>query len=258
VARRPASELAGVTTQPMRVGDVDVICCEADSASRTVVYLHGGGFRLGTAQAWTGLGNRIAQSCRARVLLVDYRLAPEYPFPAGLHDVLAVLEHAAREGDPFVVAGDSAGGGLAAASVAACVQAGSVVPAGLVCISGWFDLTVTASTYRSKADSDVYFSRPAAEEASGAYLQGWDARDPVASPLFADVAGFPPTLLCASSSEVLLDDTLAFTARLAEADVAVRTVIRPGLPHAWTAVDAQSDATTSTLADIETFMVGLD
>jgi monoterpene epsilon-lactone hydrolase len=253
VRRRP-----DVTVSAALWSGVHTLECRSNQAESTIVYFHGGGYRLGTARAWTGLGQRLAAVCKARVLLVDYRLAPEHPFPAPLHDAVAVLASVlADRSEPVVAAGDSAGGGLAAAAVAAIVRTRGAVPEGLVSLSGWLDLTITSPAYEANAELDAYFSKASAQEAAATYLQGWDPRDPGASPLFAEIAGFPPTLLCASTAEVLLDDTLAFADRLARAHVPVRTILSPGLPHAWPAIDPESGVTSAVLTDIATFMAGL-
>jgi monoterpene epsilon-lactone hydrolase len=192
------------------------------------------------------------------VFLVDYRLAPEHPFPAAIRDcAAAVASLLQKRAGRVVLAGDSAGGGLAAAVTSAFVRAGRGTPDGLICLSGWLDLTVTAQSYETNAQSDRYFSRAAAQDAAASYLQGWRADDPLASPIFAEPEAFPPTLLVASTSEVLLDDAITFAARLARADVPVRTVFCPGLPHAWPAIDADSAATTRVLMEISAFNAGL-
>jgi acetyl esterase/lipase len=168
-----------------------------------------------------------------RVVLVDYRLAPEFPFPAALRDAVAVYDAVRADGGTVHVGGDSAGGGLAAAVAVACLQHGVAVPAGLVLISPWLDLTQTAGTFASRAETDVMFSKTSGDEAAGLYLQGLDPRDPLASPQFADVTGFPPTQLFAGGQETLLDDSLEFAARLARAGGAVELVVAPDQQHVY-------------------------
>jgi monoterpene epsilon-lactone hydrolase len=255
---RAVPQRAGIEVSTLRIAGVGVVECLPERPESTFVYLHGGGFRLGSARAWTGLGLRLAAECRARVLIADYRLAPEDPFPAALRDVIAVLAEVLTDRRlPVIVGGDSAGGGLAAAAVAAFAGSDQAAPDGLVCLSGWFDLTVTSPSYLANAELDAYFSRFSAQEAAASYLQGWEARDPWASPLFGELAGFPPVLLFASTAEVLLEDTLSFSARLARAHVPVRTVLEPGRAHAWPVIQPDSRDTTAVLAAIEAFSAGL-
>jgi monoterpene epsilon-lactone hydrolase len=130
-------------------------------------------------------------------------------------------------------------------------------PRGLILLSPWLDLTITAGTYTSRADSDALFSKASAQEAAGQYLQGHSAEDPLASPLFADPSGFPPALLFASADESLLDDTLGFAARLAEARVPVETHIVPGMPHVWPVIAPQSTKSALVFEEIARFVDGL-
>lgn len=190
----------------------------------TVLHLHGGAFRIGCPEQIVPFAAALAARCGVRVVCPAYRLAPEHPFPAALHDARAV--RAAVRGDgPVILSGDSAGGGLAA-SLAALEPAD-----GLVLLSAWLDLTVTAASYDANAASDPLFSRAAAETAAELYLHGADARHPLASPLRGEVAGLPPTLVSVGAGEVLLDDARTFAARLAAAGVRCRFDEVPGMEH---------------------------
>jgi acetyl esterase/lipase len=200
-----------------------------------LVYLHGGGFRIASALAYRAYGSHLAARLGGRVLLVDYRLAPEHPFPAALDDTYAAFRWVLDTGaDParVAVAGDSAGGGLAASLALRTLTAGPT-PAAVVCCSPWVDMTVTAATYDTNAQSDTMFSRTSADEASAMYLGDHDRKDPLVSPVFGDWQGAPPMLIQVGSVEVLLDDSkrLAEVAAAAGADVTLRTY--DGMPHVW-------------------------
>jgi acetyl esterase/lipase len=176
----------------------------------------------------------MADAAHVRVVIVDYALAPEHPFPAGLHDALSVYDAVrAASPRPVLVGGDSAGGGLATTLVTAALTTHLPLPRGVALFSPWVDLTVSAASYRSRAHSDVMFSAVRASEASQLYLQGWDPRDPLASPIFADLHGFPPALVFVGSEEVLLDDSLALARALAGAGSTVTLHVAAGMQHVW-------------------------
>lgn len=232
-ARKPAG-VPGVAVADVRYGDVPCVVCEPPEPRGVLVYFHGGGYRLGSAAQFAAFAARLADATGARVVAVDYRLAPEHPYPAALHDAVAVYEHVLAESAYApVVMGDSAGGGLAAALTVACTGAGLAVPGAVVLVSAWLDLRCTAESYRSRAATDRLFSYDAARQAAYQYLQGHQPDDPLVSPLFADLSVFPPALLLASTDEVLLDDTLAMSTCLTEAGVTNTMHIEPGVPHAW-------------------------
>ena len=232
-----AAAVPGVEISEARYDGVPCVVCTPPEPRDVMVYFHGGGYRLGSAAQFAGFAGRLADAARALVVVVDYRLAPEHPFPAALHDAARVYgQLLAERGTPPMAAGDSAGGGLAAALVLACVNAAVAVPRGLVLMSPWLDLRCTANSYRSRSATDQLFSLDAARLAARQYLQGHDPRDPLASPLVADVGSFPPTLLFASADEVLLDDAVALTTALTQARVATMASFVPGLPHAWPGV----------------------
>ncbi len=211
--------------------------CEPPSPRSTSVYFHGGGYRLGSAAWSVPFATRLARSAGSTVVAVDYRLAPEHPFPACIHDATAVYESLLAGGASEVVAvGDSAGGGLAAALVVAADASSVPLPAGLVLMSPWLDLTCTAATFASRAASDQLFSLDSALAAAELYLQGHDPSDPLASPGLARLGTWPSTLVVASTDEVLLGDSTSFTAAVALTGSPVRAIFEPGRPHAWPAV----------------------
>lgn len=229
----------GTVAEPFVRNGVPGIECRpvelADDAP-ILLYFHGGGFRIASALAYRSYGSHLAAMMGARVLLVDYRLAPEHKFPRAVDDCFAVWESLLAEGidtGRIVIAGDSAGGGLAA-SVTMHALADGVLPAGVICCSPWVDLTVTAATYESNAESDKLFSRTSAEEAAPAYLGGADPKHPIASPLFGDWSGAPPLLILVGDVEVLLDDSRALAEVASGAGVDVTLSIYPEMPHIWT------------------------
>jgi len=237
MAQLPLAE--GTVAEPfVRSGVPGIECRPVDvpDDAPIVLYFHGGGFRIASALAYRSYGSHLAAVLGARVLLVEYRLAPEHKFPKAVDDCFAVWESLLAEGidtGRIVIAGDSAGGGLAA-SVTMHALADGVLPAGVICCSPWVDLTITADTYDTNAESDKLFSRTSAEEAAPAYLGGADPMNPIASPLFGDWDGAPPLLILVGDVEVLLDDSrkLAEVARAAGVDVTLS--IYPEMPHIWT------------------------
>ncbi|WP_067243159.1 alpha/beta hydrolase [Microbacterium resistens] len=238
-----APPLPGVETTEVRIGGVRCLSSSAqrrpdDGPQPTTVYFHGGGYRLGSPELFRAFAEQLALASGERVIAVDYRLAPEHPYPAALHDAIHVYRALAGSSPtPPALVGDSAGGGLAAALAAAGAALGLPRPRALVLLSGWVDLRCTAESYRTRADTDPLFGHADARTAAAQYLQGWPDDDPLASPVLGDLRGFPPALLLASSSECLLDDTLAMSAGLARAGVPVRAEVFADLPHAWPTVD---------------------
>ncbi|MCB2080514.1 MAG: alpha/beta hydrolase [Novosphingobium sp.] len=198
-----------------------------------LLQLHGGGFRIGRPEFEGPLSEKLAARCGIEVIVPQYRLSPEGPFPAGLNDALAALK-ALREqvGEAIVlVGGDSAGGGLAA-SLGVLAAAG-LAPRidGLVLLSPWLDLTVTAPAFAENADTDPMFSEEQANIAAELYLQGFDPEHPLASPLFAPVEGYPPSLISVGTGEVLRDDSLRFHEKLLAAGVRSRLSAIDGMEH---------------------------
>lgn len=228
----------GVTAVERTVGGVSAIECRPDghAGGPVVLYLHGGGFRIASALAYRAYASHLARVIGARVVVIDYRLAPEHPYPAALDDCVAaysaLLDQGVDAGD-LVVAGDSAGGGLAASVALAARDRGLPLPAGIVCCSPWVDLTVTASTYETNAATDRLFSRESATTAAAMYLAGHDPTDPLASPLHGDWTGAPPVLVQVGDIEVLLDDARALAERARHAGVDVTLHVEPEMPHIW-------------------------
>jgi monoterpene epsilon-lactone hydrolase len=236
-----------------------VACIEAapPGATTTFLYLHGGGYRLGEAGTWAGVASRIAAAAGVRVVVPDYRLAPEHPFPAALHDACSVYAALYEPGGaaPFV-GGDSAGGGLACSLILAVLSAGMPPPAGAILVSPWLDLVPEAPSFQRCAASDAAFSAEAARAAADQYLQGQAARQPLLSPLSADLTGFPPSWIAASAAEVLVDQSVALAQRLTIARRPNVLRIERDMPHAWPVIVPDAAETADAIAGIAAFMKG--
>jgi acetyl esterase/lipase len=249
---------SAVTVRQVDIGGVSCVLCEPPDPRSMSVYFHGGGYRQGAAAWSTPFATRLARSSGSTVVVVEYRLAPEDPFPAGLHDATAVYGQLLDEGHQTVIAaGDSAGGGLAAALVVAAAMSDIPLPAGLVLMSAWLDLTCTARTYETCAKSDELFSLASAQMAAELYLQGEDPRHPLVSPALASIDAWPPALVLASTGEVLLQDSLEFTSAVALGGGSVTAVLEHGRHHAWPAVFPDLPESASALSVIGAFYAQL-
>jgi acetyl esterase/lipase len=239
---------ADVRTTPGDLGGIPVIFIDiADVEPRGTIFLiHGGGFALGSAGGSVGLASSLARKTGMRAVSVDYRLAPEHPYPAALQDVTAAyraLLEQAGSADHIVVWGESAGGNLAIELLIAGKAEGLTMPAAALLFSPMTDLTVTGSSYAGKAQADPAISAQAIRTRAADYLAGTDTdpADPLVSPIFADLSGLPPLLIQAGSHEVLLDDATRLAAKAAADDVAVILDITPGVPHVFQAFAALLD-----------------
>ncbi|MDX1631540.1 MAG: alpha/beta hydrolase [Thermoanaerobaculia bacterium] len=199
-----------------------------------VLYFHGGGYALGSPRTHRQLTARLARSAGAEVLVPDYRLAPENPFPAAVEDARRVHRWL-REKDgsrPLVLGGDSAGGGLALA-LARQIAGTPGVPRGLFVISPWTDLTHGSPSIDENRDRDPVVDRGDLEWMASLYLQGTPAKEPSASPLHGDLRGLPPTLILVSESEALRDDGVRMARKLVAAGIPTDLEIWSGQPHVW-------------------------
>lgn len=196
----------------------------------TIVHFHGGGYRQGQPEMVAAYAATLARTTGADVICPSYRLAPEHPFPAALVDGYNTVAAVSATSDRVILSGDSAGGGLAAALAQICA-AQSLAVDGLILHSPWLDLTVTSETYAANRESDPLFSEALAREASGMYLQGHAAANPLASPVAAGAARYPPTLITVGSGEVLLGDSDTFARRVAKRGGQVRLIVIDGMEH---------------------------
>ncbi len=206
------------------------------SGNGVLLYFHGGGYTLGSPAGYRQLAASIAAQAGVALFSAEYRLAPEAPYPAALHDALSAYRGLLGEGVPaerIIVGGDSAGAGLAVATLTQLRDEGVALPAGAFLISPWADLTLSGPTVHTKADVDPSLDRGGLSAAAVHYLAGADPSDPAVSPVFADLVGLPPLSIHHGESEILLSDSLRLTARAAEAGVDVRLHVWPGMVHDW-------------------------
>jgi epsilon-lactone hydrolase len=204
---------------------------------RALLFLHGGGFELGSLRSDGELAARLGRASGMRVLLPEYRLAPEHPFPAAIDDVRAAWRwlRAGQGLSPrsLAVAGDSAGGGLAVALLVAARDAGEAMPAAAVLMSPTVDLTSSGASMTERADQDPVSTPAMLRQFAADYLAGADPRTPLASPLFASLTGLPPLLIQAGTADVLLSDAERLASAAAEAGVDVSLQVGEGLPHVY-------------------------
>ncbi len=227
----------GVAVEPDDVDGVAAVWLEPTNAvpGRTLLYLHGGGYNIGSIVSHQSMVSRLAVTARARTFLIDYRLAPEHPFPAALDDATAAYHRLLDDGvDPgaLVVAGESAGGGLAAATLLRLKREGSALPAAGVLLSPWLDLSGSGDSMATNAGSDVILDPATLDHWAAAYA-GEQLTAPLVSPLFADLVGLPPLLIQVAGKEVLLDDARRFAAKARAAGVDVELTEFDEMCHAW-------------------------
>jgi acetyl esterase/lipase len=206
------------------------------SSDRTLLYLHGGAYTICSPRTHRRLTAALSRETGARVLALDYRLAPEHPFPAAIEDAVTAHRWLVDGGTPperLAIAGDSAGGGLAMATLVALRDRGLPLPAAAVAISPWADLGFTGESMITKADVDPMLSRERLKESADAYLNGTDARTPLASPIYADLTGLPPLLIHVGGREVLLDDAVRLADAAAAGDVKVSLEVETEMIHVW-------------------------
>ncbi len=227
-----------VACEPVDAGGVPAewIAAPGAQADRVILYLHGGGYVIGSINSHRELASRISRGSQARALSIDYRLAPENPFPAGLEDATAAYRWLLSTGvEPtrVVVAGDSAGGGLTLATLLALRDAGTPLPAAGVCLSPWTDLEGTGDSAKPGAVDDPMVQLDGLVAMGRHYLGGADPRDPLAAPLYADYTGLPPLLIQVGTREILLDDATRVAERAKQCGVDVTLEPWEGLIHVW-------------------------
>jgi acetyl esterase/lipase len=208
----------------------------ATSAAHTILYLHGGGYVVGSLNTHRELAARLGRAAGCRVLLIDYRLAPEHVHPAAVDDTVTayrwLLDHGAVP-ERVAIAGDSAGGGLTIATLVALRDRDVPLPRAGVCFSPWVDMEATGESMDT-VTTDPMLNRELILHFAAFYLKGGiDPRTPLASPLYADLRGLPPLLIQASNDEVLVDDAKRIAERAREAGVACELELTDEMPHVW-------------------------
>lgn len=221
--------------------DVDGVPAEwtrTDGAApdQAILYLHGGGYAIGSLDSHRHLAAEAGRQAGAHVLAIDYRLAPEYPFPAPIEDTLTayrfILDSGIKPAN-VALAGDSAGGGLVVGALLAIRDAGLPLPACGWCISPWVDMEAVSKSYEDRAETDPTVQRAGILDFAGIYLNGADPRHPYAAPVYGDLRGLPPLLIQVGSVETLLDDALWLAREAGKADVPVDLQIWPEMIHVW-------------------------
>lgn len=213
----------------------DRVEARSDRERTIVYYLHGGGYFFGSPRTHRQIVLWLSRVFDGPAYALDYRLAPEHPFPAALEDAGDTYAWLLRRhpGARIVIAGDSAGAGLALATMLEAKAKGMPLPAMFIGYSPWTDLAVTGESVDTNAGRCVMFMPRGIREAAAQYAGTYDRRDPRISPLYGDLAGMPPMLLFASTHEILRDDTLRLAERARAAGVEVELVVRENLPHVW-------------------------
>jgi monoterpene epsilon-lactone hydrolase len=250
---------ADVTTSSGSLGGIPVVNVEVAGADHTSVifYLHGGAYAIGTAASSVGLASDLARRAGTRLVTVDYRLSPEHPHPAAIDDAVAAYRGLLDSGvaaSAIAIAGESAGAGLAAATLVALKQAGLPQPSAAVLMSPWADLTLSSESISGKAALDPALTPEGLRRRAFDYVAAGDRTAALVSPIFADLTGLPPLLIQAGSHEILLDDATRLAARAATADVAVRLEITPGVPHVFQGFAAMLDEGDAALVSAGEFL----
>ena len=234
--RFPAPDEADVTPVTVAGRYAEWIAAPGCLPDRAVLYLHGGGYVIGSCDSHRNLAYNLAAASKAKVLLLDYRLAPEHPFPAAVHDAVAAYCWLLDEGfapGRLAIGGDSAGGGLTVAALVALRYRGQPMPAAGLCLSPWVDMEGVGASMAAKEAEDPTLNHDMLLWFSERYLAGADARAPLAAPIYADLAGLPPLLVQVGTAEVLLDDSLRLAERARAAGVDVSLDVAHDMMHVW-------------------------
>lgn len=227
-----------VTVRPVDANGVPAEWTSTPAAdiSRVILFLHGGGYVSGSIASHRHLVAEAGRAAGARTLALDYRRAPEHPFPAAVDDAMAGYRFLLSTGvapSRICIAGDSAGGGITLAALVTIRDAGLKLPGCAWCISPWVDLECIGASMTSKAAVDPMIQRDYLQEIGGMYLNGADPRSPLAAPLYAELAGLPPMLIQVGTAETLLDDAVRLAERAAATNVRVTLEAWPEMIHVW-------------------------
>ena len=230
--------VVGARAEPVNAGGVKaewIIAPEA-KAGRAVLYLHGGGYVLGSIHSHRDVCERLSRASQAQVLALDYRLAPEAPFPAAVKDAVAAYRWLLKQGiaaKHIAIAGDSAGGGLGLATLVSLKDSGDSLPACAALMSPWVDLECIGDSMISRDALDPMVHKPMTQVMSSLYVPGGDYRNPLASPLYADLRGLPPLMIHVGSRETLHDDSTRIAKRARDAGVSAELKVWEGQVHVF-------------------------
>jgi monoterpene epsilon-lactone hydrolase len=246
-----------ITATAVDAGGVPAEWVDAPGADtgRVVLYLHGGGYVMGSPVTHRKLAGDVSRASGARVLLLDYRLAPEHPVPAAIDDAVQAYRWLLQQGvapASIAVAGDSAGGGLTLATLVALRDVGEPMPAAAVCISPWVDLTGEAASITNRAQRDPMIGTGDLERFTAWYLGGADARE--SSPVYADLDGLPPLLIHVGDEEVLLDDSVLLAERATAAGVDATLEVWPEMFHVWHVFAGRVPESTEAVEKVGAFL----
>jgi len=227
-----------VTVEPVTANGVraEWTSTPQDDRDAALLYVHGGGYVIGSLDSHRHMVSEAGRATKSWALALDYRLAPEHPFPAAVEDAVAgyryLLSRGIRPGR-IAIAGDSAGGGLVVAALLAIRDAGLAQPAGGWCISPWVDMEGIGESMSSRAAADPMVQRAGLLDMAGLYLNGADPRSPLAAPIYADLRGLSPLLIQVGAAETLLDDAIRLAKVAGAADVRVDLQVWPEMVHVW-------------------------
>src|SRR5207302_1943930 len=235
VAERVASD---VKCEPLEAGGVKAEWIVPPNAAddRVILYLHGGGYVMGSINTHRAMVARISRAAKARALALDYRLAPEHPFPAAVEDATAAYRWLLAQGykpNKIVISGDSAGGGLTLATLLALRDANTPMLAAAVPISAWSDMEGTGASVKTRAAQDPMVGFASLSNMAKNYVGNGDPKNPLASPLHGDYRGLPPMLLQVGDAEILLDDSTRVAEKAKAAGVKVELEVWPEMVHVW-------------------------
>lgn len=250
---------AGIEVQQIAIADIPAAWIRPvhTAQDKVILHLHGGGYVLGGIASHQMMCALMAQTLKTNVILPEYRLAPEHPFPAALEDALKVYRWLLGQGyspENMVLSGDSAGGGLSLAATLALRNAGEPLPAAVVCLSPWADLTHSGQSHRTQAAAEVILTTDTLKEWALCYTDASNLSNPLVSPVFADLHGFPPLLIQVGSHEVLLDDSLALANHAKTAGVNVTLRVWEGLWHVWPVLGELIPESRSAFEEMDTFI----
>jgi len=229
---------ANIEVRPVSIGGMyaEKISHHQASNPGAILYLHGGGYTMGSCHTHRALAARVSAASRTPVFLINYRLAPEHPFPGALEDADCAFHYLLEQGleaSKTIIAGDSSGGGLAVALTLLLRDRQEPLPAGIVCISPWLDLTLSGETILSCAETDPLISRETSLFHAGCYVGQHDPRSPLISPVFADLSSFPPMLIQVGEHEILRSDSLRLAEKARQAGVDMTLEVWEGMWHVW-------------------------